>query len=82
MYSNEVVCAPQVQFGKDASTFPQLFQGGWDQRKWAAERDGLGLKPPSFLPTKKKLDVAGEVNGLMNFSLSALSMYSSMAFHG
>ncbi len=38
-----------------------------------------GLRPPSFLATKKKLDVAGEVDGRMNPWFKASFMYSSMA---
>ncbi len=38
-----------------------------------------GLRPPSFLATKKKLDAAGEVDGRMNPWCKASFMYSSMA---
>ncbi len=38
-----------------------------------------GRKPPSFLPTKKKLDAAGEVEGWMKPLLRDSWMYSSIA---
>lgn len=39
-----------------------------------------GLRPPSFLPTKKKLEAAGDNDGRMNPCFSAFFTYFSMAF--
>jgi len=63
----------QVQLGEDASS-SQLFQSSWDQGKRITVLDCLVIKSSvvdarpktlSFVTTKKKLEVAGDVDGWM-----------------